>query len=198
MSATQSSIDGASPAPSQASVWARLGYRFPARYRMAWLAVGVLAIVSLLTAPAVFGAVSLHLVTALGGVLLIASLGQLLVVMLGGVDLSVPAVMTLAAAIVVHQTGGDDGKLAVAIVEVLLAGTAVGFLNGVLVAIGRLNPLIVTLAMGGIVGGVTVWWTGTSFSTTGSVPSALRDAASSHASFFSTIGIAALAIAIVF
>ena len=76
-----------------------------------------------MSAPEVFQTNSMSLVTGLTGVLAIASAGQLLVIMSGGIDLSVPAVMTFAAAIIVHQTNGANGSLVGAIVlAVVLCG----------------------------------------------------------------------------
>ncbi len=60
--------------------------------------------------PGTFKPASLELVTALAGCLLVASIGQLLIVMLGEIDLSVPAYMTLAAALNVHYDKQDGAR----------------------------------------------------------------------------------------
>ena len=66
--------------------------------------------------------------------------------MLGGIDLSVPAVITFVGAIVVHQSNSADGKLTEALVVALVIALLIGLINGLLVAVLRLNALIVTLA----------------------------------------------------
>jgi ribose transport system permease protein len=169
-----------------------LAFRFAPRYRVVWIALTALVILCLATGPEVFHTDSLTLVTALAGVLAIASAGQLLVIMAGGIDLSVPAVMTLAAGVVVHQTNALDGRLAGAIVEVIAITGAIGLINGLLVAVLRLNAMIVTLAMSGAVTGVTLLWMGTSFSNSGNVPPALAKLCERHAGFLSLLAIIAV------
>ncbi|HEY4280179.1 MAG TPA: hypothetical protein VGM91_18290 [Conexibacter sp.] len=150
-----------------------LSFRFATRYRVVWLALALIVALCAVDAPTVFHAVSLQLVFGLAGVLAIASAGQLLVVMLGGIDLSVPAVMTFAGAILVHQSGGHDGRLAGAVVLALAVALAIGLVNGLLIAVVGLNALIVTLAMSGVVGGVSLLWIGATYSPSGEVPAAI-------------------------
>jgi ribose transport system permease protein len=59
-------------------------------------------------------------------------------------------VMFLAGNLVVGVGAQSDGRLALAIAAAVGLGVLVGFVNGVLVGIVRLNPLIVTLAVGAI------------------------------------------------
>lgn len=72
--------------------------------------------------------------------LLIASLGQAIVAISGGIDLSVGAVMSLASAILVTA----DPVLAVPLV--FLMAVAVGLVNGVGVTRFNVHPLLMTLA----------------------------------------------------
>ncbi|OLB98479.1 MAG: hypothetical protein AUI15_10510 [Actinobacteria bacterium 13_2_20CM_2_66_6] len=80
----------------------------------------------------------------------ILAAGQTLVVITGGIDLSVANVATAAAYIMASQApyGVTRG-----IVLGLLVGVAVGLVNGVGVAVFRVQPLIMTLAMGLVVTG---------------------------------------------
>jgi ribose transport system permease protein len=82
--------------------------------------------------------------------------------MIGGIDLSVPATMTLAAAFVVRQTNGLNSALPAALAGALAAALLIGLANGLLIALARLNALIVTLVMNGVIAGATLLWTGTS------------------------------------
>jgi ribose transport system permease protein len=68
-----------------------------------------------------------------------------------GIDLSIPGVMFLSGNLVVGIAGGSDDRLAVAILACLGVGALVGLANGLFVGILRLNPLIVTLAVGQVV-----------------------------------------------
>jgi ribose transport system permease protein len=174
-----------------------LAFRWPVRYRVVWVALAALVVLCAVDAPRTLGSLSLAGVTALAGVLLLGASGQLLVIVIGGIDLSVPAVMTLAAAFVVKQTNGLNGHLGVALAEALAAAVLVGLINGVLVATARLNALIVTLAMNGVVAGGILLWTGTSFSASGSVPPRLAAIGGSSVGWVSDIAFAAVGCALV-
>lgn len=86
--------------------------------------------------------------------------GQTLVILSGneGIDLSVGSVVTVSA-IVVFALNGPFG-LPLAIILALCLGAFVGFLNGVGVAILRLQPLMMTLGMAGVVKGAVLVFTG--------------------------------------
>ena len=76
--------------------------------------------------------------------IVIVALGMALVIGTEGIDLSVGSVMALTAALIPLYLG--YGVLA-AIVVSLLAGVAVGLINGVLVAKVGLQPIVATLAL---------------------------------------------------
>src|SRR4051812_9304835 len=72
------------------------------------------------------------------------ALGMTLVIITGGIDLSVgPTAAIAAVAAAVLMAAGTP--IVVAIPAALLFGTAAGVLNGVLVAYGGVQPLLVTL-----------------------------------------------------
>ena len=73
--------------------------------------------------------------------LLIVSLGQMLVALVAGIDLSVGSVMSLAGSLVATQS---DPLLGIGLA--LLLGLLVGVVNGLGVAVGGIHPLIMTLA----------------------------------------------------
>jgi ribose transport system permease protein len=79
---------------------------------------------------------------------LIVALGMALVIGTEGVDLSVGAVMALAAAVIPLYLGAGP---VVAILMALTAGLAAGALNGFLVAEVGIQPIVATLAL--LVGG---------------------------------------------
>ncbi len=90
----------------------------------------------------------------------IAASGVTLVMILGGVDLSVGAVISLTAVLCAAQMAGEPANLPVAVVACLMAGLAIGTLNGLLVAFSRVSPFILTLGMGAAVTGLTMMFTG--------------------------------------
>ena len=68
------------------------------RFAAIWVALAVLIVITLLIGPSTLSEQSLSTVTPLASVLAIAAFGQTLVIMTGGIDLSIPAG---------HDDGGD-------------------------------------------------------------------------------------------
>jgi|SRR5688572_8032992 len=126
------------------------------RYLSVWIAIGLLLITAQLIAPETLTRTSFSAVLPLTSFLALAALGQMLVVMTGGIDLSIPGVMTLSAIMAVGITGGADERLPVAFASALGVSLLIGLVSGVLVGVLKLNPLIVTLAVGQIVYGATL------------------------------------------
>ena len=124
------------------------------RFLPVYLAMLLLIAVAAIWAPETLGKVPLRAMAPYGAVLGIAALGQMLVVMTGGIDLSVPGTMSMAAVIMIGVGAGSDANIVVAIVTALAFAALVGLVNGLLVGGLKLNPLIVTLAMGLIVIGL--------------------------------------------
>lgn len=85
------------------------------------------------------------------------AMAQTLPVLVGGLDLSVGAVMTLTNCIASELVNGSPGEILLGIVLTLLSGTAFGLLNGCIVVYGRIQPIIATLATGAIAIGLALW-----------------------------------------
>lgn len=170
-------IAPAAPADSGRVSWSRsagVRFRFPPAYRVVWIALVLLVLACVVLAPGALNTISLRIETALTGVLIIATLGELLVVTTGGIDVSAGAIMTLAAAIMVKTTNGLDSRMWPVAGVALLVCLAVGLANGVIVAVLRINALIVTLSMAGVIAGAVLVWTGTNFSSSGQTSAALQ------------------------
>ncbi|MGO9960878.1 MAG: ABC transporter permease [Solirubrobacteraceae bacterium] len=88
----------------------------------------------------------------------IAAVGQTIVILIGGIDLSVPAMIS-GANLVCTLLSGKNWPFALVIVFVLGAAALVGAANGYMVYQFRVPPLIVTLATGAVVTGLTLGWT---------------------------------------
>jgi ribose transport system permease protein len=121
-----------------------------ARFLPIWLATAGLVLVAAVIAPEALQSASWAFVLPYMTILAVAALGQMLVIMQAGIDLSTPAVMFLGANLIVGVGAGSDDRLALALLACLGLGALVGVINGVLVGVARLNPLIVTLAVGAI------------------------------------------------
>jgi ribose transport system permease protein len=144
------------------------------RYLPVYLALALLLVVAWIWAPAALSGVALRAIAPYGAVLGIAALGQMLVIMTGGIDLSVPGTMSLAAVITVGVGEGADENLAIAVVIALVAAAVVGLVNGILIGGLKLNALIVTLAVGLIVVGAVNRY-GATFPVQSPVPKALSE-----------------------
>jgi ribose/xylose/arabinose/galactoside ABC-type transport system permease subunit len=83
----------------------------------------------------------------------ILSVGQFLVVVAGGFDLAVAAVMALSSLVFARTTGLG---FAPAALLAIATGGACGLFNGLVVTWGRVQPLIATLAMMGIARGLAL------------------------------------------
>lgn len=104
-----------------------------------------------------FGAYGhLRYLLELAAVIGIVSIGQTLVVIAGGIDLSVGAIVTVSAVGVPLATIAGDPTGGVAILIVLAAATVIGALNGLGVAFLRVHPMIMTLAMATFLQGVLI------------------------------------------
>src|SRR5262245_31967079 len=122
-----------------------------ARFLPIWLASAALLVVAALFAPSTIQNTSWSFILPAGTILAIAAVGQMLVVMQAGIDLSTAGVISLCGNVLVGVSVGSNHGLTVGILVVLGLGALVGLANGILIGIVRLNPLIVTLAVGQIV-----------------------------------------------
>ncbi len=88
----------------------------------------------------------------------ILAAAQTALMLTGGIDLSVAMIATGAAYVAANQSPNGAG---VALLAGTLVGLLIGSVNGVGVALFRVNPLIMTLAMSGILLGLFTAWTQT-------------------------------------
>jgi ribose transport system permease protein len=107
----------------------------------------------------------------------IIAVGQLLVILTAGIDLSVGSVLGLTGC-VTAQLLVDGVPIPIAIVAGLAVGIGAGLVNGSLVAHGKLPPFIVTLGMLGIARGIVLVLTDAS--TVQPLPDAFGDIANGN------------------
>lgn len=134
--------------------------RLPAILRhkvvLAWLVVAAVWIAaSLLTRG--FGAYGhLRYLLELAAVIGLVAAGQTLVVIGGGIDLAVGAVITVTAILLPLLSAAWDPTGLVGVAATLLVAAGIGFLNGIGIAALRVHPLIMTLAMATLLQGLLV------------------------------------------
>ena len=98
----------------------------------------------------------------------VVSAGQTFVILTGGIDLSVEAMVSFAgvmAAVLIAGTSIAGGQIAFGIASwqaislALVAGVLIGLFQGMLITLFRMTPLIVTLGFRSILLGVALVWT---------------------------------------
>lgn len=124
------------------------------RYMPVYIAIAVLVVVASIWAPATFTEASFRVIAPFGAYLAIAALGQMLVIMTGGIDLSIPGTLTMGAIVMVGVGDQMNNRIGLALGVALAVAAVIGLVNGILIAGFKLNALIVTLAMGQVVAGL--------------------------------------------
>ncbi|MER8467166.1 ABC transporter permease [Mesorhizobium sp. M1396] len=104
-----------------------------------------------------FGAYGhLRYLIELGAVIGLVAAGQTFVVIAGGIDLSVAAIVTVSAVSLPLLSWQADPTGITAILAILALTTAIGLVNGLGVALLRVHPMIMTLAMATFLQGLLI------------------------------------------
>jgi ribose transport system permease protein len=121
-------------------------------------AVIVLGVAATVSIDGFLTLTSIYSTLVLASFLGIAAAGQTTVILIGGIDLSVPAIISGANLVSTLLTGKHWSFLLVCL---FLLGTSaiVGVINGYTTHRFKVPPLIVTLATGAVVTGITLGWT---------------------------------------
>jgi len=90
--------------------------------------------------------------------LAIAALGQTLVVMQGGIDLSVAGGLSLYVVILTKYPAGVNDRLMPAIGLAIGAAIVAGLVNGFLIGRMQLNPIVATLGTNALLFGAVLWY----------------------------------------
>ena len=117
----------------------------------------LLIVIVSLTTPVFFTTRNIGNVFSQTSVIAVLALGQLLVIVTRGIDLSVGSTVALSG-VVGAIVYGDTGSSVLTIGAILGTGIAVGCANGLIFVYGRVpHPFIVTLATLSIVRGLALW-----------------------------------------
>jgi len=138
------------------------------------VAAGVAAVLLRIFEANFYLPANLHVVMQEFAVLGLVTLGQLLVLLVGGIDLSVGAVMN-ASLIVIALMNQHHNQVALSLVVCVGLGAAVGLVNGLLVSLRDLPPFAATLGTTACVqGAILVYTKGVP---AGNIPASLRPVA---------------------
>jgi ribose/xylose/arabinose/galactoside ABC-type transport system permease subunit len=147
------------------------------RTRLYALPLGSAALAAVLLAalePGFYRPANLHVLMQQASVLGLVTLGQLLVLLVGGIDLSVGAVMN-ASLIIIALMNQHRSALALSLLACIGLGALVGMINGLLVSLRAVPPFAATLGMlACIQGAILVYTKGIP---AGNIPSSLRPVA---------------------
>ncbi len=119
-----------------------------------WVATGLLFAISAVFQPKSLGGSALAALWPFAAVLILAAVGQTLVVQQRGIDLSVPGFISLTVVLVTHLPNGNSSKLLPAILLAYAICLAAGLVNGLLVTRVGITPIVQTLGMNAVLYGI--------------------------------------------
>jgi ribose transport system permease protein len=161
-----------------------------------WLAIVVLWIASRwIVGPGFQTLDNVWAIVTAASFIAVAAAGQGLVILTGGIDLSIPWMMTLGGVMIAKWTGGDNAALIWALPALLAVGLGLGAVNGAAVAFLGIAPVIVTIAMNSVAQGIVLL--STNGTPTGSAPPLLSDVMVKRVAGIPVIVIALVVFAIV-
>ncbi len=149
-------------APAEEQSQRRLGgvsalFEKNGRVVLAFIILAVLLVIYIERVPQ-FGAREQRSVVNQGLALATASFGQTVVILTGGIDLSVGSIIGLTNSVASRITTDDSmSRVWVAGFACLFIGAICGLVNGLIVAYGRLQPIIVTLATTSVYAGIALY-----------------------------------------
>ncbi len=135
-----------------------------ARYRTLLVAYGlivVLIIVAGILNPHFVSPGNLRQQLVLATFLGMAAAGETVVILTGGIDLSLPWNLNFAAIVLTQVAGGSNapGRVALAFAAALLVASVVGLINGLGVTLLQIHSLVMTLGMNAVLLGLTLVYT---------------------------------------
>jgi len=124
------------------------------------LGIALVLVLAAVTTPAFFTVEVARIVLFQIGVIGIAAIGQTIVLLLGGIDLSISAVIALTSVTLAVVTRGQEGMLVPAMLAALGLAVVVGGINASLVILRNVPPFVATFATFVLIQGAIVFWTG--------------------------------------
>lgn len=135
------------------SVWGSTERR---RILYAAIAAVLLFVVGDLVRPGFASLRSIEAVLVVASFVGLVAAGQTFVILIGGIDLSVPWVLNAAAILLATSSLGHNDRAPLAVALTLGMGALVGICNGIGIALLGIPAVVMTLAMNGIMEGLTL------------------------------------------
>lgn len=112
-----------------------------------WVVIILLLVAAAVITPGYLQPSKLMLLLRQAAPLGIVALGQLFVILISGIDLSVGQVMSMTSVIASGIIMGEQSRVLPAVAVVMGLAAASGFMNGIIIAKRRVEPFVMTLAM---------------------------------------------------
>jgi ribose transport system permease protein len=125
-----------------------------------WIATAALFLFSLIVQPQSLSYGSLSAMLPFAAILAIVAAGQTLIIQQGGIDLSVPGMISLGVVIMTRIPNGDDTKLPIALLLGFGCLVGAGFANGLIVNKIGITPIVTTLGMNAVLYGAVMFISG--------------------------------------
>ncbi len=137
--------------------WQDVSYRNP--YLFALLLLVIAIAVNFILQPNLFDRTTLNNNMRVFLPLIFLSAGEAVVILGGGIDISVGAIVSVINALLATQIGlkGDPGQAVLWMIIALIVGMLAGAINGFFVAYLRLQPIITTYATSFLYAGVALF-----------------------------------------
>ncbi|WP_319529620.1 ABC transporter permease [uncultured Cohaesibacter sp.] len=107
--------------------------------------------------PNGFGTTTITTNSNQGAALALATVGQSIVLLAGGIDLSIGSILVLVRSVASHMLDGSTFGILLGLLACLATGTLAGWINGAIIVYGRIQPVIATLASGLVFYGFALW-----------------------------------------
>lgn len=137
-----------------------------------WIAIAILLVVAALTSDNFVSGQHLLNVARQAAALCVVTVGQVFVIMTGGLDLSNGATITLVSVVASQLLDGSEQYIVPVVLLCLAMGAAIGLFNGLIVAKLGIPPLIGTLGTFGILKGAA--YVLTDGAPKGAIPASIR------------------------
>jgi ribose transport system permease protein len=137
--------------------WQDITYRNPYLFALSLLILAIL--VNFILQPNLFERSTLNNNMRVFLPLIFLSAGEAVVILAGGIDISVGAIVSVVNALLATQIGlkGDPGQAVLWMIVALFVGMIAGAINGFFVAYLRLQPIITTYATSFLFAGVALF-----------------------------------------
>ncbi len=130
------------------------------RIAVAFAAAAALFVIGGLVRPGFGSPAGISAVLVVASFVGFCAAGQFFVILIGGIDLSVPWVLNASAILLVIASRGSDARAVPAVLLTLLVGALIGSANGIGIALLGIPAVVMTLAMNGILEGLALGLTG--------------------------------------